>query len=138
MKKKTALFLATLLIAAGVGLAGDNPVVGTWEVVSSSQTATDGTSSDTEFEPGRGIKIYSKTHFTVIGKTADGKFTHANAGSYEVKGSNITEMNQISSTPDWAGKKNSIEFSISGDLLTGSYVSPLTGAKVKEVWKRVK
>ena len=47
--KKTALFLATLLIAARMGFAGDNPVVGTWE-------------SDT----GQGMKIYSETHFSLV------------------------------------------------------------------------
>ena len=46
MKKKTALFLATLLIAAGVGFAGDNPLVGTWEIVSVAGTAADGTTYD--------------------------------------------------------------------------------------------
>ena len=114
------------------------PVIGSWEVVSSSGTQTDGTTWETKFAPGRTIKIYSETHFAVIRNGANGTFSHANAGPYVLKGSTLTEMVQKASNPEWGGKENSIEFSISDDLLTGSYVNPVNGAKVKEVWKRVK
>ncbi len=134
MKKKTALFLATLLIAAGVCLAGENPVVGTWEAVSVAWTETDGTTGKYE---GSSIKIYSETHFTVV-SIADGTFSFANAGPYVLKGSTVTETVQKSSNPDWVGKEWSHKFSISGDLWTSSYVNPVDGNKYKEVWKRVK
>ena len=142
MKKRTALFLATLLIAAGVCSAGDNPVVGTWEVVSISGTETDGTTFD--FQPGkdgnrgRSMKIYGETHFAVVGHGADGKFTHAAAGSYVLKDDTVTEKIENHSNPDAIGKEWVHKFSISGDLWTSSFVNPVNGNKVKEVWKRVK
>ena len=142
MKKKTALFLATLLIAAGAGLAGDNPVVGTWEVVSVSGTEADGTKFDVQIgkdgNRGRSMKIYTETHFAVVGHGADGTFGQASAGPYVLKGDTVTEKIENSSIPENVGKEWVHEFSISGDLWTSDVVNPVTGAKVKEVWKRVK
>jgi len=139
---KNALFLATLLIAAGVCSAGDNPVVGTWKVISVSGTNTDGTTFDVQVgkdaNGGRSMKIYGETHFAVVGHGADGKFTNAAAGSYVLKGDTVTEKIENASDPDAIGKEWVHEFSISGDLWTSSFVSPVNGAKVKEVWKRVK
>jgi len=140
--KKIALFLATLLIAAGVGSAGDNPVVGTWEVISVSGTRTDGTTFDLQVgkggNRGRSIKIYGETHFAVVGHGEDGTFTHASAGTYVLKGDTVTEKIQNCSDPDNLGKEWVHEFSISGDLWTSSVVDPVNGNKIKEVWKRVK
>ena len=44
--RRPALFLVVIVAVAGVCLAGDNPVVGTWENVSVTTTATDGTTSE--------------------------------------------------------------------------------------------
>ena len=139
MKKKTALILATLLIAAGVSIAGDNPLVGTWEFVSLVRTA-DGTTTEMQAEKDgmRAIKIFSKTHFAVVSHGADGTFRGANAGSYVVKGETFSETLQNSSYPDAVGATFVHEFSVSGDLLTNSYGNAANGNKTKEVWKRVK
>lgn len=141
--KRTALFLATLLIAAGVGFAGDSPVVGTWEVVSISGTAADGTKIDVQIgkdgNRGRSMKIFSETHFAVVGHGDDGAFTHASSGTYVLKGETITEHLDNASNPDAIGKEWVHEFSISGDLMTSVVTNPLNpGAKITEVWKRVK
>ena len=120
MKKKTALFLVTLLIAAGVSIAGDNPVVGTWKSAS-----------------GRSIKIYTETHFTVVGQNEDGTFSHAFAGEYVLKGNTVTEKIQKGSNPEVVGGEVTHEFTISGDDWQSTVVFP-DGTKNKEVWKRVK
>ena len=126
--KKTALLLATLLIAAGVSIAGDNPVVGTWESAN-----------------GNSIKIYTETHFAVISNNEDGTFGVANAGTIVLKGNKVTEKLLKSSLPEAIGLEFTHEFTISGDdwestvtypKLKGSEV--LDGRTVKEVWKRVK
>jgi len=139
MKKRTALFLATLLIAAGAGFAGDNPLVGTWELVSVTGNAADGTKRDLHATKDgfRSIKIYGKTHYAVVSHAADGTFSNASAGSYVVKGETFAETLQNSSNPGGVGKTFVHEFSVSGDLLTNAYVNPLNGNKAKEVWKRV-
>ena len=134
--KRTALFLVVMLAVAGVCLAGDNPVVGTWKSVSVTSTATDGTTSEVQSE-GRSMKIFTETHFAVVGQNEAGTFTHAHAGEIVLKGSFLTEKIQKSSNPDMVGKEATHEFSISGD----DWVSTLTypdGRKTKEVWKRVK
>ena len=136
--KKTVLFLVTLLTAAGVSLAGDNPVVGSWEVVSTSGTQTDGTTWETQFAPGRTIKIYSETHFARVATGPDGTFAGATAGRYVLKGTTLTEMVQKAANQDVVGKEWVHEFSIEGDIWTSHLVHPMNGAKVKEVWKRVK
>ena len=140
--KKMGLFLATLMIVAGVSVAGDNPVVGTWKAVSVSGTQADGTKFDIQIgkdgNRGRSMKIYTETHFAVVGHGADGTFGTASAGKYVLKDNTVTEKIENSSVPENVGKEWVHEFSISGDLWTSAYVNPVTGAKVKEVWKRVK
>ena len=140
MKKRTALFLATLLIAAGVGFAGDNPLVGTWEIVSVTGTAADGEEEELHARKDgfRSIKIYGKTHYAVVSHAADGTFSNASAGSYVVKDKTFEETLKNSSNPEGVGKTYVHEFSVSGDLLTNSFVNPVNGNKAKEVWKRVK
>ena len=91
-----------------------------------------------QYAPGRTIKIYSETHFARVATGPDGKFTGASAGRYVLKGTTLTEMVDKAEPADMVGKEWAHEFSVSGDLLTGSYVGPLSGAKVKEVWRRVK
>ncbi len=131
MKKRTALFLATLLIVAGVVLAGDNPIVGTWQSAS-----------------GNSIKIYTETHFAVVNNNSeDGTFGHAAAGEIVVKGNKVTEKILKSSNPDAIGAEFTHEFTISGDDWESTVTYPdlkssdsplLDGRTVKEVWKRVK
>ena len=132
--KRTTLFLAILLIATGVSFAGDNPVVGTWEIESRTETSTDGKTTSWE---GRSIKIYSKTHFAVVSHGADGAFIGANAGPYVLKGNSLTEKLQNSSNPDAVGAEAQAEASVSGDLLTFTFVAG-NGTKIKEIWKRAK
>ena len=136
--KKTALFLATLLIAAGVGFAGDNPLIGTWELVSITGSAADGTKTDLNATKDglRSIKIYGKTHYAVVTQAADGTFSNASAGTYVVKDKTFTETLRNSSLKDSVGTEWVHEYSISGDLLTNTWSRP-NGAKSKEVWKRV-
>jgi hypothetical protein len=138
--RRTVLFLVVMVAVAGVCLAGDNPLVGTWEFVSSTGARADGTTSDWQVERdgGRSIKIFSKTHFAVVTHGADGTFSNAHAGTYVVKGKTCTEKLKNSSNPNAVGREVVHEISVSGDLLTNSYVSPASGAKAKEVWKRVK
>lgn len=112
--KKTALFLGTLLIAAGVCVAEDSPVVGTWESVSVTTTAADGTASERQNE-GRSIKIVGKTHFAVVGQNEDGTFSHAFAGEIVLEGNTVTEKILKGSNPDLVGREVKHEFSISGD-----------------------
>ncbi len=114
------------------------PVIGSWEVVSTSGTQTDGTTWETKFAPGRTIKIYSETHFARVATGPDGTFAGATAGRYVLKGTTLTEMVDKAQNADIVGKEWVHEFSITGDLWTSHLVSPVTGAKVKEVWKRVK
>jgi hypothetical protein len=135
MKKRTALFLATLLIPAGLSLAGDNPVVGTWESVSVTTTAADGTSTKVD-APG-GMKIYTDTHFALVSQRPDGTFSHAHSGEIVVKGNTVTEKLQKSSNPDAVGNEVTIEFAITGDDWESTVTYP-DGHKNKEVWKRVK
>ncbi len=116
--KKTALFLVTLLTVAGVGLAGDNPMVGSWEVVSTSGTQKDGTTWETHFAPGRTIKIYSETHFARVATGPDGTFASATAGRYALKGTTLTETVQKANNQVAVGKEWVHEFSIEGDVFT--------------------
>jgi len=118
--RRTALFLVVMVAVAGVCLAGDNPVIGTWE-------------SDN----GRSVKIYTDTHFSVVGQNEDGTFSHAFAGEYVLKGNTVTEKIQKGSAPEMVGREVTHEFSISGDDWQSTVVFP-DGTKNKEVWKRVK
>lgn len=138
--KTTALCLATLLIAAGVCLAESNPLVGTWELLSATGTIADGRTW--KWEPkkagGRSIKIFSGTHFAVVTHGPDGAFSNASAGPYVLKDKAFTETQENSSKPENVGTVWRHQFAVSGDLLTSSFVSPVSGAKATEVWRRVK
>lgn len=138
--KKTALFLAALLVTAGMVAAGDNPLLGTWEIVSVTGTASDGEQRELHATKDgfRSIKIYAETHYAVVTQSADGTFSNASAGTYVVKDKTFEETLKNSSNPEGVGKTYVHEYSISGDLLTNSYVNPVTGGRAKEVWKRVK
>jgi hypothetical protein len=118
--RRTALFLVVMATVAGVSLAGDNPIVGTWESAN-----------------GRSIKIYTETHFTVVGQNEDGTFSHAFAGEIVLKGNTVTERIQKGSAPDVVGQEVTHEFSISGDDWESTITYP-DGTTNKEVWKRVK
>lgn len=129
--RRTALLLVVMAAVAGVCLAGDNPVIGTWEAVSS---APDGTTSELNE---RSIKIYGETHFAVVGHNADGTFSFAFAGEYVVKGNTVAEKVQMGSDPELVGYEVAHKFSISGDDWESTWIAP-DGATFKEVWKRVK
>ena len=116
--KKTALFLATLLAVAGVSIAGDNPIVGTWK-------------------NGGSLKIYTETHFAVVSNAEDGTLGLAFAGEIVLKGNTVTEKIQKGSDPDIVGKEVTHEFTITGDDWESTVTFP-DGTKTKEVWKRVK
>lgn len=118
--KRTALFVAVMVAITGLCLAGENPIVGTWKS-----------------ENGRSIKIYTETHFTVVGQNEDGTFSHAFAGEIALKGDTVTERIQQGSDPDLVGKEVTHEFTISGDDWESTITYP-DGTTNKEVWKRVK
>ena len=124
---------------AAMGLAGDNPIVGAWELVSSAGTRPDGTTWDwvVERDGGRSIKIHSATHFAVVTHGADGTFSNAHAGPYVLKDNTLTETLRNSSNPDAVDTVVVHEVSISSDRFTNSY-SQGSGGKAEEVWKRVK
>ncbi len=82
-------------------------------------------------------KIYTETHFAVVGHNEDGTFAHAFAGEYVLKGNTVTEKLQKGSQPEMVGGEVTHEFSISGDDWQSTMVPP-DGTKHKEVWKRVK
>jgi hypothetical protein len=125
--------------AAGMGFAGDNPLIGTWELVSVAGTRADGTTIDWQVERdgGRSIKIYSETHFSVVTHGADGAFRNAQAGPYVLKDNTLTETLRNASNPDTVDREVVHEVSVTADLSTNSYVQR-NGTKTKEVWKRVK
>jgi hypothetical protein len=133
MKRITLLLVAVMAIA-GVCLAGENPVVGTWELESRTETSPDGKTSHWE---GRSIKIYSETHFAVVSHGADGAFIVANAGPYTLKGKSLTEKLQNSSNPDAVGAEAQAEASVAGDVLTFTFGAG-DGTKIEEIWKRAK
>jgi hypothetical protein len=134
--RRTGLLLVVMGAVAGVCLAGDNPVVGTWEAVSVVWTQPDGTASD-QLTSNNTIKIYSATHFAVVSQNQDGTFSHAFAGEYLLKGNSLTEKVQLGSSAGMIGSEVTHKFSISGDDWESTWVAP-NEAKVKEVWKRVK
>lgn len=133
--KKAALCLGVLMAVAGVCRAGDNPVVGAWEVVSVAWTTADGTKETRDAE-GRSIKIYTEAHFAVVGHNDEGEFSHAFAGEYVLKGDTVTEKIQKGSNPEALGAEAVHEFSISGDTWRSTRVAP-DGTEITEVWKRI-
>lgn len=133
--KKAALCLGVLMAVTGVCFAGDNSVVGTWEVVSVAWTTADGTEGTREAQ-GRSIKIYTESHFAVVGHNDEGEFSHAFAGEYVLEGDTVTEKLQKGSNPDAVGTETSHKFSISGDEWRSTRVAP-NGTEIQEVWKRI-
>src|SRR5262245_12013383 len=137
--KRTLWLLATFILAAVNCLAEDNPLLGTWEILSSTGTRRD--QSEWIWQPakvgGSSIKIFSSTHFAVVTNGPGGKFSNASAGPYALKHDTFTESLQNSSELQNVGTVWLHHFAVSGDLLTNTYVNPVTGARVKEIWRRV-
>ena len=78
-----------LLFALGAASVEAQPsleIVGTWEFVSATTTAADGTTTSYATNDLRSTKILNQTHFSVVTRNADGSFRHANVGSYQREG----------------------------------------------------
>jgi hypothetical protein len=137
---RTALVFAAFSLLSGTCFPDDHMLVGTWKLVSLSQTRSDGTTWDWRpgKDAGKSLKIFSKTHFTVVTHGPDGKFAHANGGPYSIDGDVATEYVRYSSSSDSLGKDVEHHFAVEGDTLTTNFVNPADGSKIREVWKRVK
>jgi len=128
-----------LLLAFGAAAAADDSVpgiVGTWEFVSATETAADGsTTKFTEYDL-RSTKILNETHFCVVTRNADGSFRHSNLGPYRLEGHLYTEILEYSTDRRWTGAHVVYSYRIEGDLWyidTSGFGYPKRG----EVWRRV-
>jgi hypothetical protein len=143
VKTRTFTFVSValaLLFLRASAAASDNPLVGTWQLLSSKGTERDG--RQWSWEPqragGRSIKIFSATHFAVVTHGPSGLFANASAGPYRLGPGTFTEILEESSSPKNVGTSWVHHFAVSADLLTSSYVNPVSGARGTEVWRRVR
>jgi ketosteroid isomerase-like protein len=117
-------------------LTRTNPLVGTWELVS-----TLGTRNDTTFMQGgppdiRAIKILNATHYAVITRRG-GQFMRAGGGRYTLSGNTYTEMVDISSGQDQStGVAATFTVRLEGDTWTTEGGTSTT--RFREVWRRAR
>lgn len=127
------------LLALGTASAVDEPeldLVGTWEFVSATSTAADGTTTEiTRFDL-RSTKILNQTHFCVVARGADGAFRHTNLGPYRREGNLYTEILDYSTNSNLIGARVIYSYRIEADLWyidTAGHGYP----KWREVWRRI-
>ena len=132
------VILTFSFLLPGTILAQTGLLEGTWEVISVKMTSPDGNVE--EFiadENGRSFKIFSATHFAVVGHNPDGSFGWANAGTYPAEGNTFIEVIINGSDPDWIGYTNRTEFNLQGDVLKSKWIMP-DKTIAEETWRRVK
>jgi len=129
--------LAGVLSAAPVYCA-DSSLLGAWELVSSTGIDREGRrwSWEPEISGGRSLKVFTTTHFAVVTHGKTGAFSNASAGPYELQGATLTEIVEESSLARNLGTRWVHHVAVSGELLTSSYVNPVSGARGREVWRR--
>lgn len=113
-----------------------NPLIGTWELVS-----TLATRNDTTFMQGgppdiRSLKILNATHYAVITRRG-GQFMRAGGGRYTLSGNMYTEMVDISSGQSEAtGAPVTFTIRLEGDTWTTEGGTATT--RFREVWRRAR
>ena len=149
MKIKIALlFLAVICFSCKQNKAEqiDLPILGTWELISSTSTQNDSTFST--FDPSvKMIKIINPDHFaffvhdTTMGKEPNPKFS-AGAGRFTLVDDNYTEYLEYFSTREWENNKFEFKISIKNDTLTQQGVEKVEKLGVDRIitekYKRVK
>jgi ketosteroid isomerase-like protein len=113
-----------------------NPLVGTWELVSTHATRNDSTIMQGGPPDIRAIKILNATHYAVITRRG-GQFMRAGGGRYTFSGNTYTEMVDISSSPNQAaGVTATFTVRLEGDTWTTEGGSATT--RFREVWQRAR
>jgi len=124
MKRKTLLF-STVLIATLTGCESkqtQNPITGTWELISATTTEKDSTFST--FDPThKMIKIINPTHFAFLNHAINTKKDSSNAftgggGKYTLKDSVYTEYLEYYVDKAWENNKFEFVVKIDQDTLT--------------------
>ena len=161
--KKTALFLATLLIAAGAVAQDAASIEGAWKYVKIEKLGPDGWVAEDNIQPNLLILAggyYSNMYVPAAdGKSkprtlfpdgdGDGNVTDAqkaeawdtiiaNSGMYKVSGSEITFTVLVAKSPNFMnGGSSKASFKVEGDTLTTETTS-FSGASMKVTRKRLK
>jgi hypothetical protein len=151
MKIKLSLLLVAILsyscsVNQNKNQQSDLPLIGTWELISSTSTEKDSTFST--FDPKvKMIKIINPDHFaffvhdTTMGKTPNPKFT-AGAGKYTLIKDTYTEYLEYFIYREWENNKFEFKVSIQNDILTQTGVEKVEKLGVDRIitekYKRLK
>jgi hypothetical protein len=148
--KLSLLFIAILSYSCSVNhnknQQSNLPLIGTWELISSTTTEKDSTFST--FDPKvKMIKIINPDHFaffvhdTTMGKAPNPKFT-AGAGKYALVNDTYTEYLEYFIYREWENNKFEFKVSIQNDTLTQTGVEKVEKLGVDRIitekYKRIK
>jgi hypothetical protein len=113
-----------------------NPLIGTWELVSSRMTRGDSVLGDYRAPALQSTKILNATHFSFLTRRGTGEFARAAVGRYTVVGNQYTEMIEASSATSITNKSYTFTYRIDGDLW--HHTGRVEDADFDEVWRRVR
>lgn len=148
MKFRSILALiASLAAISGCETQKPLPLIGTWELVSSTSTEKDSTFST--FDPNRKmIKILNATHFAFLnhavqtGKDSSAAAFSAGGGTYTLTDSSYTENLDYFVDKQWENHKFQFKVKISNDTLTQTGIEKLEKLGIDRIivekYKRVK
>jgi len=112
-----------------------SPFLGTWRFVSGRYTQPDGSLSVADSTQLQVIKVISAAHFAYVTQ-AGTRFVRAGAGTYRFDAATYTEHLEHSSQDSMRGNDYSFAYRLDGD--TWYHVGDVNGAKLEEVYRRVK
>jgi hypothetical protein len=143
MKKSSALLV--FLVATGVTLCAQHPLVGTWEMVTIKGIDANGEKFSSDTSAIREIKIITPTHYMLIAQDVSGDslvFNRCYAGAVKIDGDSYNEIPMLSSAPIFDNVKTNFKWKVDGDrfVQSGTLIRP-DGKKVvldELVFQRVK
>jgi hypothetical protein len=122
----------------------NNPLEGTWALISGKNTTASGTTEYSPGELGRVLKIINKTHFATVSQDTAKMGTYFNAGNYSFSEDIYTEnIEFFSSDTELIGSTFSYKIKIEGDQFTLSGPLKKEGESEPEwqsveIWKKIK
>lgn len=161
MRISTGLITVALILAAGQARPGENPLAGTWELVSVEAAAADGSVDSAAYGPApHGYITYTvDDYMTVLFSFADRPHIRgswraapeqdraeafatvlAYAGTYSLEADSVTHHVTVSTDPNRVGTSISRRFTVSDDVitLTAPAIDLDTSAKRYSLaWRRV-
>lgn len=130
---------------SGGGMAGqgNNPLIGTWKLISSNNSSPEGEFFRLDSSNTRQMKILNPTHFMYIQERISGndrEFLSAAGGRYELKEGTYTELFDYASWEDYKDTEAVFTWRIDGNMWYHKGVLNTADGEnfmIEEVWERV-